>query len=77
MQSYSVVAVGDRIAIAQSYVSNGVVEAELQRLLLDRDVAYIQGRDTAAGCYDFRIERTSDNEGLDESKAFNGGGSRE
>lgn len=77
MQSHSVVAVGDRIAIARSYVSNGVVEAELQRLLLDRDVANFHVRDTAAGCYDFCIERTSDKEGLDESTTSNGGGSRE
>ena len=34
-------------------------------------------RDSDAGCYDFCIERTSDKEGIDESKTPNGGGSRE
>jgi hypothetical protein len=34
-------------------------------------------QDTDAGCYDFCIERTSDKEGIDESKTPNGGGSRE
>lgn len=66
-----------RRLVAQKYVSNGVVEAELQRLLLDREVAYIHVRDTDAGCYDFCIERTSDKEGVNESKTSNGGGSRE
>ena len=66
-----------RRLVAQKYVSNGIVEPELQRLLLDRDVAYIHVRDTDAGCYDFCIERTSDKEGIHESKTPNGGGSRE
>ena len=77
MQSYSVVAVGDRIANAERYVSIGTVKPEVQRLLLDRDVAYIHVRDTDAGCYDFCNERTSDKEGVNESKTSNGGGSRE
>jgi hypothetical protein len=34
-------------------------------------------RDSDAGCYDFCIEKTSDKEGIDESKTSNGGGSRE
>jgi hypothetical protein len=34
-------------------------------------------RDSDAGCYDFYIERTSEKEGLDESKTSNGGGSHE
>jgi hypothetical protein len=34
-------------------------------------------QDTDAGCYDFCIERTSDKEGVNESKTSNGGGSRE
>jgi Protein of unknown function (DUF1203) len=66
-----------RRLVAQSYVSNGVVEPELQRLLQDRDVAYIHVRDTDAGCYDFCIERTNDEERLDESKRSNGGDSNE
>jgi hypothetical protein len=32
-------------------------------------------RDTDAGCYDFRIERTSDEEGTSGSAQSNGGGS--
>ncbi len=66
-----------RQLVAQRYVSNGLVEPELQRLLRDRDVAYIHVRDTDAGCYDFCIERTSDKEDLDETEVSNGGGSRE
>ena len=66
-----------RRLVAQRYVSNGVIEPEVQRLLLDRDVAYIHVRDTDAGCYDFCIERASEKEGLDERKTSNGGGSRE
>lgn len=65
-------AAGRRL-VAQSYVSHGGVEPELQRLLHDRDVAYIHVRDTDAGCFDFCIERTNDNEGLDESERSNGG----
>ena len=49
-------AAGRRL-LAQRYVSNGVVEAEIRDLLEDRDVSYIHVRDTQAGCYDFRIER--------------------
>lgn len=66
-----------RRLISQGYVSNGVVEPELQRLLQERDVAYIHVRDTDAGCYDFCIERATDEEGLDESKRSNGGTSHE
>ena len=66
-----------RRLVAQRYVSNGVVEPELHRLLLDRDVAYIHVRNTDAGCYDFCIERTSEKEGLDESKKSVGGDSHE
>ncbi len=102
MQSYRIVAVGDRIAsavrktlrspgyghpahaeargrrlISQRYVSNGVVEPQLQQLLQDRDVAYIHVRDTDAGCYDFCIERTGDEESRYEKAASNGGSSRE
>ena len=66
-----------RRLVAQRYVSNGVVEPELQRLLQDRDVAYIHVRDTDAGCYDFSIERTSDHEGVDKSTSPNGGYSHE
>ncbi len=66
-----------RRLVSQSYVSNGVVEPELQRLLQDRDVAYIHVRDTDAGCYDFCIERMSDEEATDETRSSNGGASHE
>jgi Protein of unknown function (DUF1203) len=66
-----------RRLIAQSYVSNGVVEPELQRLLQDRDVAYIHVRDTDAGCYDFCIERTNEEEGTSDTAPSNGGDSNE
>jgi hypothetical protein len=66
-----------RRLVSQSYVSNGVVEPELQRLLQDRDVAYIHVRDTDAGCYDFCIERINDEEATDETRSSNGGTSHE
>ncbi|MEA2761442.1 MAG: hypothetical protein QOD47_726 [Gemmatimonadaceae bacterium] len=50
-----------RRLVSQSYVSNGAVEAQIEQLLETGDVAYIHVRDTDAGCYGFRIERT-DNE---------------
>lgn len=66
-----------RRLVAQRYVSDGVVEPELQRLLQDREVAYIHVRDTDAGCYDFSIERTDHHEGLDKSTSPSGGYSHE
>jgi len=66
-----------RRLVAQSYVSNGLIEPELQRLLGHRDVAYIHVRDTDAGCYDFSIERKSDKQDLDASERSNGGDSHE
>ncbi len=39
------------------HVGDGPVEAVLAQLLARQDVDYIHVRDTAAGCYDFRIER--------------------
>ena len=68
-------AAGRRL-VAQKYVSNGVVEPELERLLRDSEVSYIHVRDTDAGCYDFLIERATQDE-LDESKTSNGGSSHE
>ena len=61
-----------RRLVAQRYVSNGRVERELRQLFQDRDVAYIHVRDTDAGCYDCCIERTGEEESLDESSASNG-----
>ncbi len=66
-----------RRLVAQRYVSNGVVEPELQRLLQDRDVAYIQVRDTGAGCYDFSIERCNHQESNDAGSRPKGGYSHE
>ena len=66
-----------RRLVAQRYVSNGGVETELQQLFQDHDVAYIHVRDTDAGCYDFCIERTSEEESLDESSASHGEDSHE
>lgn len=66
-----------RRLIAQKYVSNGVVEPELERLLGDCDVEYIHVRDTDAGCYDFLIERTIEEKGFDESKESNRAGPHE
>lgn len=66
-----------RRLVGQRYVSDGVVEPELQRLLQDSEVAYIHVRDTDAGCYDFSIERTGDHEGADEGTSPNGGYSHE
>ena len=65
-----------RRLIAQRYVANGVVESEVQRLLEDREVAYIHVRNTDAGCYAFSIERSNET-GLDESTRSNGGDSHE
>ncbi len=65
-----------RRLVAQRYVSNGGVEAEIQLLLRDRDVDYIHVRDTNAGCYDFSIERTKE-AGLDENSKSSAGASHE
>ncbi len=66
-----------RRLVSQRYVTNGIVESELEGLLQDREVAYIHVRDTDAGCYDFCIERTSHEERQDQSATSNGGSSHE
>jgi hypothetical protein len=66
-----------RRLVAQQYVSDGVVEPELARLLADEDVAYIHVRDTDAGCYDFLIERTAQEDEFDQDTRSNGGTSHE
>jgi Protein of unknown function (DUF1203) len=68
---------GGRRLVSQSYVSNGLVEPRIQQLLQDREVAYIHVRDTDAGCYDFRIERTSNEADATQSRTSNGGSSHE
>jgi hypothetical protein len=49
-----------RWLVAQVYGTNGAIDAQVERLLARPDVDYIHVRDTEAGCYDFRIERSSD-----------------
>jgi hypothetical protein len=45
-----------RRVVAQEYVTDGVVEPVLERLLERGDVAYIHVRNTEAGCFLFTIE---------------------
>jgi uncharacterized protein DUF1203 len=66
-----------RRLIAQRYVANGAVEPEIQRLLQDREVAYIHVRNTDAGCYAFCIEKTSDEADATENRTSKGEGSHE
>jgi hypothetical protein len=66
-----------RRLVAQKYVSDGVIEPELDQLLRDRDVAYIHVRDTDAGCFDFLIERTTEENALGEGGTSDGGVSHE
>jgi hypothetical protein len=47
-----------RHLLAQEYVTDGRVEGVISRLFGDERIDYLQVRDTSAGCYDFRIERT-------------------
>ena len=68
---------GGRRLIAQRYVSDGVVESEIHRLLEDRDVSYIHVRDTRAGCYDFCIERADDEADATKNTIPSGGQSHE
>lgn len=74
--TFNAYASGRRL-VTQSYVSNGLIEPELQRLLGQRDVAYIHVRDTDAGCYDFCIEKEAKEEILHELEDSNGGDSHE
>jgi uncharacterized protein DUF1203 len=66
-----------RRLISQKYVSNGVVEPQVQQLLQNHDVDYIHVRNTDAGCYAFCIERVSNEESQRERAASNGGSSSE
>jgi Protein of unknown function (DUF1203) len=47
-----------RVLRAQDHVTNGKVDEAVERLLSRPDVDYLHVRDTKAGCYDFRIERS-------------------
>jgi hypothetical protein len=66
-----------RRLVSQKYVTNGEVEPQLQQLLENRDVAYIHVRDTDAGCYDFCIERTSNESDAPKNTESRGGQSHE
>jgi hypothetical protein len=46
-----------RRLVGQSYVTDGLVEGALERLFGEAGADYVHVRDTAAGCYDFRVER--------------------
>jgi hypothetical protein len=46
-----------RILRAEERVRGAQVEGAIGNLLARRDVDYLHVRDTAAGCYDFRIDR--------------------
>lgn len=46
-----------RRLIAEEHVADTSVDPVVERLLDRSDVLYLHVRDTAAGCYDFRIER--------------------
>jgi hypothetical protein len=50
-----------RRLIAVEYVAAGPPATAIERLLARTDVDYIHVRDTDAGCYDFRIERSGAN----------------
>ena len=47
-----------RLLRAEERVAGGEAEAAIRRLLARADVDYLHVRDTRAGCYDFRVERT-------------------
>lgn len=47
-----------RQLIAEEYVADGGVDPVIEGLLARAEVRYVHVRDTEAGCYDFRIERT-------------------
>ena len=52
-------AYGDgRRLLTEDFVDDGNVEPVIDRLLTNNAVRYIHVRDTEAGCYDFRVERS-------------------
>lgn len=48
-----------RLLRAEERVEGPAIEESIARLLASLDVDYLHVRDTEAGCYDFRVERTS------------------
>lgn len=48
-----------RHLVAQEYVGSGNAEATIERLFDRAEVDYVHVRSTTAGCYTFRLERTS------------------
>jgi hypothetical protein len=49
-----------RRLIAHEYVADGAFEEAIARLFSNREVDYLQVNSTTAGCFTFRIDRTSD-----------------
>jgi hypothetical protein len=47
----------NRTFLQEEYVADGGIELVAGRLFEERAVRYVHVRDTAAGCYDLRIER--------------------
>ncbi|MDQ6872134.1 MAG: DUF1203 domain-containing protein [Gemmatimonadota bacterium] len=74
--TFNAYAVGRRL-VSQRYVSDGIVGPQIEQLLDDADVAYIHVRDTNAGCFDFRIERTGNEAEATQNTTSNGGSSHE
>lgn len=58
-----------RVLREQVRIEGSAVEVEIERMLSRDDVDYIHVRDTAAGCYDLRIERVVARDGGDEEAA--------
>ncbi|HTH65422.1 MAG TPA: DUF1203 domain-containing protein [Gemmatimonadales bacterium] len=48
-----------RRLVGEEFLQDGNVDAVIDRLLARPDVLYLHVRDTAAGCYDFRVERAA------------------
>jgi hypothetical protein len=48
-----------RRLVREEFLQDGNVDSEIDRLLGRPDVLYLHVRDTAAGCYDFRVERAA------------------
>ena len=48
-----------RRLLAQAYVADGKFEPVIEKLFANPDVNYLQVNSTTAGCFTFRVERTS------------------
>ncbi len=58
-----------RVLRQQERVETGDFDEALERLLQREDVDYIHVRDTSAGCFDLRIEKTATSSSDSESEA--------